>query len=189
MNVVRKIQVTVNLKDASAQSSSLLKDLIELMRPKNAALSDEIRAEMEADIQKMSDQTSKLLDPKSEQVSVLNFDAAGRIIQSDSTVRLTLKEPKADTTENSTSLSAIDINGFTRFNMLDIGKAQLVEPPNADNTVDGLDNVKGSFAGKALASFLGRDNESDEHASEEVTDTELEVDHPPKKMSKQRKRR
>ena len=189
MNVVRKIQVTVNLKDASAQSSSLLKDLIELMRPKNAALSDEIRAEMEADIQKMSDQTSKLLDPKSEQVSVLNFDAAGRIIQSDSTVRLTLKEPKADTTENSTSLSAIDINGFTRFNMLDIGKAQLVEPPNADNTVDGLDNVKGSFAGKALASFLGRDNESDEHASEEVTDVELQVDHPPKKISKHRKRR
>jgi hypothetical protein len=101
---------------------------------------------------------------------------------------VTLKKPVGDSAKNLAS-GAVNISGFTRFSMLDIGKAQLVEAPNADNTVDGLDNVKGSFAGKALASFLGRDNKSDEHTSEEVTDAELEVDHPPKKTSKHRKRR
>jgi hypothetical protein len=188
MNVVRKIQVTVNLKDASAQSSSLLKDIVELIRPKKAEQSTEETTEMETEIKEMTDQTNELLDPKSEQVNVLSFDQAGHIIQSDSTVHVTLKKPVGDSAKNLAS-GAVNISGLTRFNMLDIGKAQLVEPPNADNTVDGLDNVKGSFAGKALASFLGRDNKSDEHTSEEVTDAELEVDHPPKKTSKHRKRR
>jgi hypothetical protein len=188
MNVVRKIQVTVNLKDASAQSSSLLKDIVELIRPKKAEQSTEETTEMETEIKEMTDQTNELLDPKSEQVNVLSFDQAGHIIQSDSTVHVTLKKPVGDSAKNLAS-GAVNISGLTRFNMLDIGKAQLVEAPNADNTVDGLDNVKGSFAGKALASFLGRDNKSDEHTSEEVTDAELEVDHPPKKTSKHRKRR
>jgi hypothetical protein len=188
MNVVRKIQVTVNLKDASAQSSSLLKDIVELIRPKKAEQSTEETTEMETEIKEMTDQTNELLDPKSEQVNVLSFDQAGHIIQSDSTVHVTLKKPVGDSAKNLAS-GAVNISGFTRFSMLDIGKAQLVEAPNADNTVDGLDNVKGSFAGKALASFLGRDNKSDEHTSEEVTDAELEVDHPPKKTSKHRKRR
>ena len=188
MNVVRKIQVTVNLKDASAQSSSLLKDIVELIRPKKAEQSTEETTKMETEIKEMTDQTNELLDPKSEQVNVLSFDEAGHIIQSDSTVHVTLKKPVGDSAKNLAS-GAVNISGFTRFSMLDIGKAQLVEAPNSDNTVDGLDNVKGSFAGKALASFLGRDNKSDEHTSEEVTDAELEVDHPPKKTSKHRKRR
>jgi hypothetical protein len=53
----------------------------------------------------------------------------------------------------------------------DIGKAKLIDPPTAENTVDGKENFKGGLLGGL---FAGKSDE--EQTSNEVTADAIEID-------------
>lgn len=177
MNVVRKIQITAKLKDDAFNTTGMMKEVVGLLKTPDKETDDS-----DAIIKEFSQSEAKskeLINPDSKQTSILSFDKEGRIIQAQVSIDMSMKsatptllsdssirhmrpsarkkeydtraEANVDANENATSTR---MKATTTFSMSDIGHAQLVNPPTADNTVDGIENFKSGFLVKKLTEIF-----------------------------------
>lgn len=184
VNVVRKIQVSDAFKIDALYSTDMMKEIFEIMRsaPKKQeelSADSESKSELERafrteDFEQARHQAGELIDPKSRHTSVLSFDKEGRIVQSQSLLDIGFKQPKSDE-PTSGSFNGMHIKMSGTFNMTSIGQAKLADPPTVDNTVDGLENLKGSLVGKVFGKLFTPKKHGDERASEIGADETTQV--------------
>ena len=177
MDVVRKIQVTSNIKDASTHSYTMFKDLMQWAKPEDAS----IVGLDEPELEKAFDETNDLIDPNSTQVEVLGFDKAGRIVQGEATANLSMAIPNGST--DAAKGQKFNISSTAHIQMSEIGSAKLSNPPTASNTVDGVENFRGGFAGRFLADVL-RPQAADAAASDAEPAVEVVNEPEPRKRKK-----
>lgn len=163
---VRKIQVTMKPQEALAKFPMMLQDIAQVFAKDGqepaAALPD-------AAITEMKDEMSKMLGENSKDVYSVALNRAGQIVSmsSDSLYEMDMSKTK---TENE-SAPIINMHFNVNMTVSDIGKAKLIDPPTAENTVDGKENFKGGLLGGL---FAGKSDE--EQTSNEVTADAIEID-------------
>lgn len=168
-HIVRKIQVKSNPRQVFEQMPMLLNDFVELLKtePKqNGAVKDKESIALEAKLEqsvegnsellpskKLMDEMAKMIDPASEQIEVFGFNRAGQLVENEIKSNVTIV-PLADSESNKMGLNKMKflrMSSHSRMRIYDYGVAKPSELLTADNTVDGLENLKGSLVGKSFA--------------------------------------
>lgn len=173
MNIVRKIQINANLKNDTFDTTGMIKEVVALIKPADNT-SDaliETLAQSEA-------KSKELIAPNSTQTSVLSFDKEGRIVQAQSSIDMGIKSPpsalanssgmmqmRANNTKEHAAQAESNLvtdenpvstrmTATATLSMGDIGHAKILNPPSADNTVDGIENFKSGFLGRTLTDIF-----------------------------------
>ena len=166
VSAVRKLQLTLKPIDQITLYPEMLNDMAAIVFPS----SEKDREDFKQDTDKLSQEMNKLFSPESRDIYTFAFNRAGQIVsmKADSNYILnsqadeeTLDKPSSSTQTGDTPKAGIQLHFVTDINIRDIGKAKLIDPPTAENSVDGMENLKRSPLGK---SFLGKyeDNANDE---------------------------
>jgi hypothetical protein len=199
--VVRKIQVSDTFKEEKLYDVEIMKEMIQIMMPpsKTAKADAEDVDSLDPPIPEIShdmdvfdankyeeakDKAAEWFDPNSKLTSVLSFDKQGRIVQSQLWLDMGINEPKKDGVHTD-EVSGMRMKMSSTFNMTSIGQAKLVNPPTQDNTVDGIENLKGSLLGK-LFDRKKKDDEDEETEVEDAAQAAEEVARPTRKSKKRR---
>ncbi|MGL4768505.1 MAG: hypothetical protein ACRCV6_10580 [Formosimonas sp.] len=155
LNVVRKIQIDSRPQDASFDTTGLMKDIFKIIQPSHESQTN--------DAQKAQEKLNEMISPDAKQISILSFDKNGHVIRMQSDLDLTIK-PSSDAPSDNN----IRLKTSGSFNIHHIGQAKLHNPPSADNTVDGIENFKGSFIGSLFKGFFKPNDDAQEANSPAV---------------------
>ena len=195
---VRKIQLTMNPRNQLAMYPNVMKDVFSVLTSKNSQADAEITEEqqhgMEQDGEKFKSELEKMIGPDSRDIYTVAFNRAGQIVSMnvDSQYTFGPNAGQAKSSENPEVQAEIAAEPVESFKMhlksdmtvTDIGSAKLIDPPTAENSVDGMENIKNSLIGK---SFFSKNDVSDDEA---LSATDAAVwDEPVQKPVKKKKRR
>ncbi len=159
---IRKIQVTLKPQEALEKFPMMLQDIAGVFTQEGqkpfTPLPDTAIAEMKKELNNMLGENSK-------DIYSIAFNRAGQIVSMDADSMYEMdfsKIGKADPTAPVMNM---------RFNMnmtvSDIGKAKLIDPPTAENTVDGKENLKGGVFGRL---FAGKSDDEEQNSNELSTE-------------------
>lgn len=194
LRTVRKLQFALKPQDQLALYPEMIDDIMTVVVPSASATQDELKQDGE----KMKNELAELFAPESRDLYTYSFNRAGQIVavSADSNYMIRSKKP-ADESEQAqptgSATTPVTPSGFqmhfvTNMTVRDIGKAQLIDPPTTENSVDGIENLKGSVFGKSLADkFNDHPQESDVSLDSTPAETATPVKKPSKK-SHQKKR-
>ena len=163
---VRKIQVTIKPQEALEKLPMMLQDIAGVFTPEGQKPSTSLP---DAVISQMKEEMSKVLGENSKDVYSIAFNRAGQIVSMNADSVYEMDLSKAGKTDASAPVMNMRFN--VNMNVSDIGTAKLIDPPTAENTVDGKENFKGGLLGGL---FAGKSDE--EQTSNEVTADAIEID-------------
>ena len=187
-HIVRKVQVKSNPIQVFEHIPMLLNDFVELLKidPKQGdaskdsiALQSKLAQSIEGNSEllpskKMMDELAKMIDPASEQIETFGFNKAGQLVENEVKSNVIIL-PKAsaganvDTNVNEkTRLDAIlgiRMSSHSRMRMYDYDVAKPSELLTAENTVDGIENLKGSLLGRTFVDKIAPRPEASETAN------------------------
>ena len=186
LNAVRKLQFDLKPQDQIAMFPSMWDEMIDALIPprKDNAIGDSAKSsaakaqEMTEDIKHnagLVKELGKLFSPESRDQYTVSFNRAGQIVtmRADSNYLINPDAMSGDLNQKSTE-SAAPKGGFqmhfiTDMTVTDIGKAKLIDPPTAENSVDGIENLKNSPIGKSFADkFDSTNNDATTDAAQAV---------------------
>ncbi len=159
-HVVRSIQYSIKPQDALTHVPTLLQDLADIVSPDKkieipSLGMDELKAEMD-----------KMMGPDSSDTYTVGFNRAGQIVtlKALSDYQLNIPDDNADADAENLAISpaskgSAKMKFLTTFTLHDIGRAKIIDAPTEANTVDGLENFKGSPLG-GFANALGTNDEA-----------------------------
>ena len=162
VNAVRKLQLALKPTDQLALYPEMLNEMAAIVFPNP----DKNQEGFKQDTDKLSQEMSKLFSPESRDVYTIAFNRAGQIVSmkadSNYIINPKIDEHKHDELNSSAETNNPPKDGFqlhfvTDMIISDICKAKLIDPPTAENSVDGMENFKQSPFGK---SFLGKYNDN-----------------------------
>ena len=165
VSAVRKLQLTLKPTDQIALYPEMLHDMAAIIFPNP----DKAPEDFKQDTDKFSQEISQWFAPESRDLYTFVFNRAGQIVsmKADSNYIIQPKAGKDNFDElNSPSPTGDTAKGFqlhfvTDMSVSDIGKAKLIDPPTAENSVDGMENLKQSPFGKSFFSKYN-DNADDQ---------------------------
>lgn len=158
LQLVRKVQVKQSPKHVFDQMPMLMDDMVAIFKPAPKTADNAEINSIEHDSKpfpdkKMFDELSKMIDPASQQVTTFGFNKAGQLLQMNDVSNLILLPPQKDGGKMD-KVKSIKMVSHTNSSFRDFGVAKMIDAPTAENSVDGLENLRKSWAGKRLADAI-----------------------------------
>lgn len=165
LRAVRKLQFDLKPQEQLSTFPVMLDEMIAAIAPGGAKTENELKTETE----KIKNEFADLISPESRDQYTFAFNRAGQIVsmRADSNYLITSDQkaaaPTSNTPNKKTGMTAIEtppskappagfqIHFVTDMTVSDIGKAKLIDPPTAQNSVDGMENIKGSLIGESFS--------------------------------------
>lgn len=178
-HIVRKVQVKSNPSQVFEHMPMLVDDFVELFKvdPKqdeankdSAAFQSQLEKSIESNKQhlpskKMMDELAKMIDPASEQIEVFGFNKAGQLVENKLKSNIIISPAANKKSEEKTGLDAIKairMSSYSNMRLYDYGVAKPSEVLTVENTVDGLENLKGSWLGRTFVDKIAPQPDADE---------------------------
>lgn len=193
LRAVRKLQLTLKPQEQIALFPDMMDEMIGVFAPS----ANKESAEFKQDADKFKTEIAKLLSPESRDLYTLTFNRAGQIVAMKADSNYLITPPNVDedlmahtdpadaTPTDRATQKGFQMHFVTDMTVRDIGNAKLIDPPTADNSVDGMENLRNSPIGK---SFFKK---YDENVSSNDVDAAHAVEaasQPVKKTKKSRKK-
>lgn len=195
LHAVRKLQMTLKPHDQLALYPQIMEEMVAIFAPNANKDNPEFKQETD----KIKSSLNELLAPESRDVYTFAFNRAGQIIsmKTDSNYLVSPKafgsEPasapiKSANTEGDTAPpQGFQMHFVTDTRISDIGTAKLIDPPTADNSVDGMENIKNSAIGKIFAAKVDDSASDTTETAVDAAATATEVSAPAKKRAKKKR--
>lgn len=167
LNGVRKLQLTLKPQEQIALFPEMVEEMMGVFTPASSANADQKTDDMKQEVEKFKAGISEWLSPESRDLYTLTFNRAGQIVsmKADSKYLINPKEEGTSTAPIETEKPApkgFQMHLVTDVTVSDIGKAQLIDPPTAENSVDGIENLKKSPIGKLFFQKYDENAHSDD---------------------------
>jgi hypothetical protein len=154
-HIARKVQVTTSYAENQKYMPELVVDLVNVFAPELTKKTGESSPLNVTDMRKALEETNKIIAPSSSVVSVVSYDKNGSMLRYEEKLNLAM----GDFETKNTPIPKFSVQTTTTMNISNIGTATLANAPTAENSVDGIENAKGSLLGKFFVDAFQADKE------------------------------